>query len=418
MELKRVAESILRKAVLHSLPDTAVRRALSELPIKGGKTIVIAVGKAGWEMGNAAAKALNGQIDRGIIVTKHGHSKGDLPGFEIFEASHPVLDESSLTATDHVLSAVKDLSKEDRVLFLLSGGGSSLFERPLIPLDELADISRQLLACGADIVEINTIRKRLSAVKGGRFAIACAPALIYSIILSDVVGDNPGMIASGPTSEDTSTCAQALELVRKYDLKLSQKAMELLREETPKHLTNVHTILTGGVSILCEDAAKECEKLGYRPIILTNSMDCEAREAGRFLASMARYHAGKGERVALIAGGETVVHLTGNGLGGRNQELVLAAAEKIAGYGNVALASIGSDGTDGPTDAAGGCVDGMSKEILEKQGIRIYEVLKNNDAYHALQQCDGLIVTGGTGTNVNDVAVALIEKQEKLEDKK
>ena len=410
MELKRVAESICRNAVLHSLPDVAVQRALSELPVRGKRTIVIAVGKAGWEMGSAAAKVLDGQIDRGIVVTKHGHSKGEISGFEIFEASHPILDESSLIATERVLSAVKGLSEEDRVLFLLSGGGSALFEKPLIPLDELADISEQLLACGADIVEINTIRKRLSAVKGGRFALACAPAHVYSIILSDVVGDNPGMIASGPASEDTSTCAQALELARKYGLKLSKRALELLGEETPKHLTNVHTILTGGVSILCEDAAKECEKLGYRPIILTDSMDCEAREAGRFLASAARYHAGKGERIALIAGGETIVHLTGKGMGGRNQELALAAAEKIAGYGNIALASMGSDGTDGPTDAAGGCVDGMSKEILEKKGIRIYEALKNNDAYHALLKCDGLIVTGGTGTNVNDVAVALVEE--------
>lgn len=413
-----MAESICRNAVLRSLPDAAVQHTLAKLPVRGKKTIVIAVGKAGWEMGRAAAEALDGRVDRGIIVTKHGHSKGEIPGFEIFEAGHPVLDESSLIATERVLSVVKDLTEEDRVLFLLSGGGSALFEKPLISLDELAGISEQLLACGADIVEINTIRKRLSAVKGGRFALACAPAFVYSIILSDVVGDNPGMIASGPAFEDTSTCTQALELVRKYNLKLSKEAMELLGKETPGHLTNVHTILTGGVSLLCKYAAEECEKLDYRPIILTDSMDCEAKEAGRFLASAARYHAGKGERIALIAGGETVVHLTGKGLGGRNQELALAAAEKIAGYENVALASMGSDGTDGPTDAAGGCVDGMSRGILEKQGIRIYEVLQNNDAYHALQKCDGLIVTGGTGTNVNDVAVVLIEGQESLEDKK
>lgn len=410
MELKRTAESVCRKAVLRCLPDAAVRRALGELPVGDGKTIVIAVGKAGWEMGSAAAGVLKGQIDRGIVVTKHGHSRGEISGFEILEASHPVLDESSLTAAEHVLAAVRDLTEKDRVLFLLSGGGSSLFEKPLVPLGELADISKQLLACGADIVEMNTIRKRLSAVKGGRFALACAPAFVYSVILSDVVGDHPEMIASGPAVEDTSTCGQALELVRKYDLKLSKRAMELLEEETPKHLTNVHTILTGGVSLLCKYAAEECEKLGYRPVILTDSMDCEAREAGRFLAAAVRYHADKKERIALIAGGETIVHVTGKGLGGRNQELALAAAEKLAGYRNIGLASMGSDGTDGPTDAAGGCVDGMSREILEKQGIKIYEALKNNDAYHALQKCGGLIVTGGTGTNVNDVAVALIEE--------
>ncbi len=409
MELKKLAESVCRKAVDCALPDVSVQRALADFHPGKGRVLVVAVGKAGWEMGNAAAQVLGDRMDQGIIVTKHGHSRGEVPGCEIFEASHPVLDESSLIATERVLEMTRNLSEDDTVLFLLSGGGSALFEKPLIPLEELADISRQLLACGADIVEINTIRKRLSGVKGGRFAKACAPALVYSVILSDIVGDNPGMIASGPACEDVSTCNEALELVRKYKLKLSERAMELLGQETPKNLTNVRPVVTGGVSLLCKFAAKECENLGYRPIILTDSMDCVAREAGWFMASVARYHAGKGERVALIAGGETIVHLTGKGLGGRNQELALAAAEKIAGYDNLAIASMGSDGTDGPTDAAGGCVDGKTKEILEKQGIRIYEVLQENDAYHALEKCDGLIITGGTGTNVNDVTVALVE---------
>lgn len=409
MELKRVAENICIEAIKRTLPDAAVRRALAERKFGDGKKIVIAVGKAGWEMGKAAGEALDGKIDAGIVITKYGHAHGALPGFGVFEAGHPVLDENSLAATDRVLEAVRDLNQEDTVIFLLSGGGSALFEKPLVSLEELADISGQLLACGADIVEINTIRKRLSAVKGGRFALACAPAQVYSVILSDIVGDHPGMIASGPACADESTCEEALELAEKYHLRLSERAAELLHRETPKELENVHITVTGGVSLLCRFAAEECRKQGYRPVILTDTMDCEAKEAGRFMASMARYQSGKGEKTALIAGGETVVHLTGNGMGGRNQEFALAAAEKIAGYNNIAVASVGSDGTDGPTDAAGGCVDGSSKAVLAGQGVKIYDVLRENDAYHALQKCDGLVITGATGTNVNDIAVALIE---------
>lgn len=169
MELKAIAEKICTEAIKRALPDAAVRRALEGRTFGEGKVIVVAVGKAGWEMGKAAEEVLGNKIDTGIVVTKHGHSHGEIPGFTIMEASHPVLDESSLQATEKVLEAVADLDEKDTVLFLLSGGGSALFEKPLVSLEELADISKQLLACGADIVEINTIRKRLSAVKGGRF---------------------------------------------------------------------------------------------------------------------------------------------------------------------------------------------------------------------------------------------------------
>ena len=409
MELKAIAEKICTEAIKRALPDAAVRRALEGRTFGEGKVIVVAVGKAGWEMGKAAEEVLGNKIDTGIVVTKHGHSHGEIPGFTIMEASHPVLDESSLQATEKVLEAVADLDEKDTVLFLLSGGGSALFEKPLVSVEELADISKQLLACGADIVEINTIRKRLSAVKGGRFALACAPAHVESIILSDIIGDNPGMIASGPACVDASTCEEALELVDKYKLKLSDRALELLKTETPKELDNVKIMVTGGVSLLCQFAAEECEKYGYHPVILADTLDCEAREAGWFMAAMARYRSGKGEKTALIAGGETIVHLTGKGMGGRNQELALAAAEKIAGYDNITIMGVGSVGTDGPTDAAGGCVDGRSKSVLAEQGVKIYDVLRENDVYHALQKCDGLVITGATGTNVNDIAIALIE---------
>ena len=280
------------------------------------------------------------------------------------------------------------MTGEDTVLFLLSGGGSALFEQPLVPGVELQDITNQLLASGADIVEMNTIRKRLSGVKGGRFAQACAPAQVFSIVLSDILGDPLDMIASGPAVPDTSTCAQALAIVEKYHLDLSEQAQALLRQETPKTLDNVMTRITGSVRELCTAAAAACRELGYEPILLTDRLCCEAKEAGSFLGSIVRTHAGRGRKLAYIAGGETVVHLTGQGLGGRNQELAPAAAPTLAGL-NAAVFSVGSDGTDGPTDAAGGYVDGGTAAALAAKNWNVFDTLQNNDAYHALQAVDG-----------------------------
>ena len=254
---------------------------------------------------------------------------------------------------------------------------------------------------------MNTVRKRLSGVKGGRFAQACAPAQVFSIVLSDILGDPLDMIASGPAAPDSSTCAQALAVAEKYHLTLSAQARALLGRETPKELTNVTTQITGSVRQLCAAAADACRALGYEPVLLTDRLCCEAREAGSFLGAIARTHAGQGRRLAFIAGGETVVHLTGHGLGGRNQELVLAAAPALDGL-HAAVFAVGSDGTDGPTDAAGGYVDGGTLAALTAHGLTVFDTLQKNDAYHALQAAGGLILTGPTGTNVNDVAVALV----------
>ena len=300
------------------------------------------------------------------------------------------------------------LGQEDHVLFLLSGGGSALFELPLLPAEELEDLTQQLLASGANVVEINTLRKRLSGVKGGRFAQRCAPAQVFNIILSDVIGDLVDMIASGPTSPDSSTSAQALEIAERYALRLSPQARRLLEQETPKALEHVQTQITGSVRELCAAAAEACRERGYTPVYLTDRLSCEAREAGVFLSEIARSHAEDGISLAYIAGGETVVHLKGDGLGGRNQELALAAAEGLRGLEQAAVFSVGSDGTDGPTDAAGGYVDGSTARQLDALGEGVDSYLARNDAYHALAKTDGLIVTGPTGTNVNDVAVVLI----------
>ena len=407
MTLKEELRQIAAEVIAESLPDAAVRRALGEIPAARGRTIVVSVGKAGWQMAKAASEMLRGAFDAGYVITKYDHSKGDLEGFRVFEAGHPQMDQNSLDATQAVLDAVSGLTEDDRVLLLLSGGGSALFEKPLIPLEELQDINAQLLACGADIVEMNTIRKRLSAVKGGRFAQACAPAQVLSIILSDVVGDREDMIASGPACADRSTAREAIEIVAKYKLRLSPEALALMQAAPVSELPNARSLVTGGVGQLCEAACAACERRGYAAHVLTSCLCCEAREAGTFLGCIAVTHAQEGRR-AYIAGGETVVHLRGRGKGGRNQELALSAAQQIHGLANVAVLSLGSDGTDGPTDAAGGVVDGASRAMLEAKGLKIFDILDENNAYAGLQACDGLLVTGPTGTNVNDVSIVLI----------
>ena len=350
----------------------------------------------------------------GAVVTKYEHSMGEIKGLEIFEAGHPVLDENTIKGTKALLKHVENLTPDDTVLFLVSGGGSALFESPAqgVELSDMMNVTSQLLACGADIVEINTIRKHLSGVKGGRFAQLCSPAHVYMVVLSDVLGDRLDSIASGPAWEDSSTSDEALEIVKKYSLNLKPELLKVLAQETPKKLDNVTAVITGSVTALCDASMRLAKEKGYSPVLLTTTLTCEAREAGSFFASIAREIKTSNNPVkapcAIIAGGETVVHLTGKGLGGRNQELALSAAAGISGLENVVIASLGSDGTDGPTDAAGGIVDGKTQENLKNAGINISEVLKNNDAYNALKKVDALLMTGPTGTNVNDVAIALI----------
>lgn len=406
-ELRNIADSIIDAAIKAVLPDEAVKRALENKEF-AGKVVLVAAGKAAWQMAKAASDYLGDRIDKGVVITKYDHVKGAINKVECFEAGHPVPDENSFNATQKAIDLVSGLTSDDTVLFLLSGGGSALFEKPKITGEELQDITNQLLACGADIVEINTIRKRLSEVKGGRFAKLCEPAQVFSIVLSDILGDPLDMIASGPACADSSTCEDARHIVAKYNLKLSDKARKLMDIETPKSLDNVTTLINGSVRELCRAVESECIKYGYEPVILTDQLCCQAKEAGSFLASIAKTHYKAGRKLAYIAGGETVVNLTGHGKGGRNQEIALSAAAGIEGMDNVAVFSIGSDGTDGPTDAAGGYSDGMTAAVLRNKGIDIFDVLKDNDAYNALKETDGLIITGPTGTNVNDVAVLLI----------
>lgn len=381
MFIKKDAEKIIKQALQSCLPDEAVRKALKGKEFGNGKIVLVAIGKAAWQMAKCGAECLGDRLSAGIVITKYGHNKGRIEHCTIVEAGHPVPDENSFVGTRQAIKLVENLNQEDTVIFLISGGGSALFENPLISPEELSDLTNQLLNCGANIVEMNTIRKRISAVKGGKFAKICEPAKVYAVVLSDILGDPLDMIASGPACSDSSTCEQALEIIDKYQIPISEKILQLLKIETPKFLNNVETVVTGSVKELCRAAAKTCEELGYKTTILTDQLECQAREAGSMMASIARTYKDSNKPIAFIAGGETVVKVKGNGKGGRNQELALAAAEGIDGLENVVVFSVGSDGTDGPTDAAGGIVDGLTVRKLHNLGIDIHNVLERNDAY-------------------------------------
>lgn len=412
MNIREDAPRIIDEAIKAVYPENAVKKALESLENER-RIKALAIGKAAWRMAKAARESLKGRISEGIVITKYGHSMGDIEGFEILEAGHPIPDDNGIRATETALDMVKDLREEDLLLFLVSGGGSSLFELPAenVELRDLIDITNQLLKSGATISEINAVRKHLSKVKGGRFAEIVKPAQIFSLVLSDVLGDKLDAIASGPAYPDSTTSQDALRIIQKYGIKLTSRVSNAMNNETPKSLENVETKIIGSVFIACEAAKTAAEKLGYNSMILTATLDCEAREAGAFLGGIVREIVSRDRPVkrpcAVILGGETVVQVKGNGLGGRNQELALSAARGIEGLDNVVIASVATDGTDGPTDAAGGIVDGETVMRLGEKGIDVEEALDNNDSYHALEAAGDLLNTGPTGTNVNDLIILL-----------
>lgn len=408
-QLRDDAKIMIAAALAAAKPHNAVRKALESLPDDGKNLYVLAIGKAAWAMAEAASEVLGDEVKEGIVITKYEHSEGPLPHFEIFEAGHPVLDQNSLDATDKALALADKLGEDDRLIFLISGGGSALFESSDLPLEELQEINEQLLASGADIVKMNTIRKRLSNVKGGQFAERVKPAAVFAVVLSDVLGDRLDSIASGPAYPDTTTKEEAQKIIEDYDLKLSDAALKLIDKDMPQDLDNVTTKIVGSVRVLIEEAKSRAEQEGYQTIVLSDRVDGEARELGKLLGTIAQTHAeDKAGKLAYILGGETVVTLRGQGKGGRNQEIALAAVPYLAKVGKALVFSVGSDGTDGPTDAAGGMVDSESEEKLLHQNIDGGEMLRQNDSYPALQAINALIMTGPTGTNVNDLTVLLL----------
>lgn len=406
--LREHAEKIYKGAIFDSLPDSAVKKATSNLPPYTGRLILVAIGKAGYQMAKSAYDMLGDKIDSGIVITKYDHVKGDLGKIRCYEASHPVPDKNTLLATRKALGITQDLSPNDLVLFLVSGGGSALFEQVDCSLQELQEITSQLLACGASIDEINIIRKRLSNVKAGRFAEHCMPAKVFAVVLSDVLGNDLSTIASGPACADKSTADQALAILEKYNITPSELVLELLMRETPKEITNAEHIITGSASELCQSAKRIASDLGYNAKIVADDITCEASDFGRHLATLAKENKDTGEPLAFIFGGETVVRLKGNGKGGRNQEIALSASCYIEDIDNCVIFSVGSDGTDGPTDSAGGICDHTTAQKIAKYGKSATEYLKNNDSYTALGLASDLIITGPTGTNVNDLMVLLI----------
>lgn len=419
MAQREQAEEIIRAVLAASDPAHAVSRAVAALPPCNGRTLLLAVGKAAPVMAAAALAVPGFAPERTLVITKYGHGRtavlsqlpeGRQSSFRILEAGHPVPDANSYAAADEAVAMLSGLAPADRVVLLLSGGGSALLEKPLLPEEEMGEINRQLLACGAPIEEVNTIRKRLSAVKGGRLAQLCAPAQIHTIALSDVLGDAPHSIASGPAVPDPTTCADALRIVRERCLRLSPEARALLACETPKKLPNAQVQVVGGMSIARRAAARACAALGCRTLLFLPALTAEASAVGRFFGCLARKARREGRRLALAAGGETVVTLgKAHGLGGRNQEAALAAATVLDGMTDTCFFSLGTDGTDGPTDAAGGYADGKTARAIAAAGhTTAREAMRAHDAYPALQSCGGLLHTGPTGTNVNDVCCLLV----------
>lgn len=410
-KLRNDALRIVRSSIEHVLPDEAVKRKLRQLNLSN--VVLLSIGKAAWRMAKAAKDTLKDEIMRGIVITKYDHGEGEIDGLEIYEAGHPVPDENTIKATQRALELVQNLSENDTVLLLISGGGSSLFEKPKggVTLRQLQSVTDRLLKSGANIEEINTVRKHLSEVKGGRFAQKVFPARVVCLILSDVLGDKLDVIASGPAHPDSSTSEQAIEVLKKYGIEVEENVLKELSEETPKNLSNVESHIVGSVKDACEKALEVAKELGYNASIFTTNLDCEAREAGFFIASIAKETALHDRPLkkpcALIFGGETIVHVKGKGKGGRNQELALAAAIKIEGLENVVVCSVGTDGTDGPTDAAGGLVDGKTVERIKNCGFDPMKFLEENDSYNALKLAKDLLITGPTGTNVNDLILVL-----------
>lgn len=424
MRLREDIVEVIRFAIERVLPDRAVLEALDREGIdKLDNLYLVAIGKAAWRMAKAAKDRLKDKIKKGIVITKYGHSLGDIEGLEIYEAGHPVPDENTLSSTERAIELARSLKEGDNLLFLVSGGGSALFELPLegVSLEDLRRLNELLLKSGADIVEMNTVRKHISMVKGGRFAQMTSPAFIYSLILSDVLGDRLDSIASGPAHPDETTYADALKVLDKYGLRdrVSPSVLRILEmglngevPETPKTLDNVKSVIIGSVSLACKYAVERAKDLGYNTLFLTSTLNCEASEAGRFMAEILKEVKRSSNPIKppcmIVLGGEPVVHVRGSGRGGRSQELALSVAIAIRGEEGIALASVGTDGTDGPTDAAGGIVDGKSFYRMLSKGIDPEEALLNNDSYNALKASGDLVITGPTGTNVNDVIVGAV----------
>ncbi len=439
-KLKKDALAILRSALQAADPVEAVARhfTVDGDRLRAGRTtynlarfqrvIVVGAGKASAAMAVAVERALGKRIHAGLINVKYGHL-AKLRRVELNECGHPVPDEAGVAGSLRIAAMVEEAGENDLVICLVSGGGSALLPAPAPPvtLAGKQETTKLLLACGATIHEINTVRKHVSSLKGGQLARAAFPATVVTLILSDVIGDNLDVIGSGPTAADSSTFAAALAILRKYAIldRVPQAVRERLEQgaagqiaETPKpgakELSRTRNLIVGSNRLAVDAARRKAAVLGYRTLVLSTTIQGETRDVAAMHAAIAREVRESGQPLrapaCLISGGETTVTLRGQGKGGRNQEFALAAALEVSGLRDVVLLSAGTDGTDGPTDAAGALCDGATVARAREAGHEAVEYLADNNSYAYFDAIGDLIRTGPTNTNVMDVRLALIGK--------
>ncbi len=435
MKLRADAHRILQAALAAVNPRGAIHRALSlegqSLRIGNDtlsldtvdRVLLLAAGKAAVGMSQAALDVLGSRVEKGMMVIPHTHDPPILP-VETLKAGHPVPDEHGVRAASAALQLAKEAGERDLVLCLLSGGASALWTAPVegVSLSDLQDVTGRLLRTGATIGDLNSVRKHLSRIAGGRLALAAAPARTVTLIISDVVGSPLDVIASGPTVPDHTTYAYALNILERHETTAPASVLSVLRAgaagklpETPKpgdpRLDSSKAHVIASMQDALDGAACEARRLGYTPLVLTGRVEGEAREVGRLTAGLAVGVRDDGQPLpapaALLLGGETTVTVRGTGKGGRNQELALAAAVALEGQDGVLVASMGTDGVDGPTDAAGAVVDGLTVSRGRASGLTAREHLTSNDSYSFLQATEDLLLIGPTGTNVGDVVVVL-----------
>jgi glycerate 2-kinase len=391
------------------------------------RVLVVGAGKAAAPMAQAMEDLLGERLSGGVITTKYGHGLS-LKTISITEAGHPVPDSQGLSGTERILEVLKNTQEPDLIFCLISGGGSALMPLPVagLTLEDKQKTTQELLDCGATIHEINTIRKHISAIKGGKLARSAYPGTLVALILSDVIGDDLDVIASGPTVPDRSTFNDCLDIVAKYDLskKIPFSVMEYLtrgqagmEEETPKPgdplFETTAAVIIGSASLSIDAAAAMAKRLGYNTLILSSCIEGETRDVAKVHTAIGKEIIKSGNPVkrpsCVISGGETTVTIRGDGLGGRNTEFVLAAAIELRGVDGITVLSGGTDGTDGPTDAAGAVADGKTHARALNKGMKPEEYLRNNDSYHFFEAAGGLVKTGPTMTNVMDLRIMLID---------
>lgn len=375
-----------------------------------GDIHVVGAGKASARMAQAVERLLGKRISAGLINVKYGHT-APLRDIELNECGHPVPDENGVRGAKRILDIASQAGPNDLIIAIISGGASALLPYPLPPttLEQTQRITGELLRSGANIYELNAIRKHISGISGGRLAHAAAPAQMLALVLSDVIGDDLDVIGSGPTVPDRSTTADAERILRHYRIPVPALT------ETPKPgdavFAAVQNLIVGSNALAVAAAETEARRLGYRTLVLSTFIEGETREVARVHAAIAKEVLATGRpirsRACVISGGETTVTIHGSGLGGRNQEFVLAAAIDIDGLDQATVFSAGTDGTDGPTDAAGAVADGQTIARARKRGLNAAEYLANNDSYHFFNELGDLVKTGPTGTNVADVRLVL-----------